>query len=178
MRAACSASESHLASGGFPTQVFCVQCTRRLSTQCLTTAGWVDWRSIRLVDIWQQPASIRHGAYGTCRLESAFRNRRDPLVTRTDPVSCISGSAACNVSHDLAGPQRWTRKWSEVLTRRTQEGHSRSLYTVAFHPDGSLAASGGLDAIGAAYLLTSASHCTLCGPCMPCCARQAQPLRL
>ena len=29
-----------------------------------------------------------------------------------------------------------------------QEGHSRSVYTVAFHPDGSLAASGGLDAIG------------------------------
>ena len=29
-----------------------------------------------------------------------------------------------------------------------QEGHSRAVYTVAFHPDGSLAASGGLDAIG------------------------------
>lgn len=29
-----------------------------------------------------------------------------------------------------------------------QEGHSRSVYTVAFHRDGSLAASGGLDAIG------------------------------
>ena len=29
-----------------------------------------------------------------------------------------------------------------------QEGHSRSVYTVGFHPDGSLAASAGLDAIG------------------------------
>lgn len=29
-----------------------------------------------------------------------------------------------------------------------QEGHSRPLYTVAFHPDGSLAASAGLDSIG------------------------------
>ena len=29
-----------------------------------------------------------------------------------------------------------------------QEGHSRPVYTVAFHPDGSLASSGGLDAIG------------------------------
>ena len=29
-----------------------------------------------------------------------------------------------------------------------QEGHSRSVYTVAFQCDGSLAASGGLDAIG------------------------------
>ena len=29
-----------------------------------------------------------------------------------------------------------------------QEGHSRSVYTVGFHRDGSLAASGGLDAIG------------------------------
>ena len=30
-----------------------------------------------------------------------------------------------------------------------QEGHSRSVYTVAFQGDGALAASGGLDAIGA-----------------------------
>ena len=29
-----------------------------------------------------------------------------------------------------------------------QEGHSRSVYALAFHPDGSLAASGGLDAFG------------------------------
>ena len=29
-----------------------------------------------------------------------------------------------------------------------QEGHSRPVYTVAFHPDGSLAASAGLDSIG------------------------------
>ena len=29
-----------------------------------------------------------------------------------------------------------------------QEGHSRPLYAVAFHPDGSLAASAGLDSIG------------------------------
>ncbi len=29
-----------------------------------------------------------------------------------------------------------------------QEGHSRAVYTVGFHPDGSLAASAGLDAIG------------------------------
>lgn len=29
-----------------------------------------------------------------------------------------------------------------------QEGHSRSVYALAFHPDGSLAASGGLDAYG------------------------------
>ena len=29
-----------------------------------------------------------------------------------------------------------------------QEGHSRSVYAVGFHPDGSLAASAGLDAIG------------------------------
>lgn len=30
-----------------------------------------------------------------------------------------------------------------------QEGHSREVYTLAFHPDGSLAASGGMDGIGA-----------------------------
>jgi U4/U6 small nuclear ribonucleoprotein PRP4 len=36
-----------------------------------------------------------------------------------------------------------------------QEGHSRSVYAVAFHPDGSLAASAGLDAIGR-------WHCCLC----------------
>ena len=30
-----------------------------------------------------------------------------------------------------------------------QEGHSRSVYAVAFQPDGALAASGGLDAVGA-----------------------------
>jgi WD40 repeat protein len=29
-----------------------------------------------------------------------------------------------------------------------QEGHSRGVYAVAFHPDGSLAGSVGLDAIG------------------------------
>lgn len=29
-----------------------------------------------------------------------------------------------------------------------QEGHSRAVYALAFHPDGSLAASGGLDAFG------------------------------
>ena len=33
-----------------------------------------------------------------------------------------------------------------------QEGHSRSVYTVAFQCDGSLAASGGLDAIGTPYI--------------------------
>ncbi len=31
-----------------------------------------------------------------------------------------------------------------------QEGHSREVYALAFHPDGGLAASGGLDAVGAA----------------------------
>lgn len=30
-----------------------------------------------------------------------------------------------------------------------QEGHSRSVYAMAFQPDGGLAASGGLDAVGA-----------------------------
>lgn len=30
-----------------------------------------------------------------------------------------------------------------------QEGHSRGVYAVGFHPDGSLVASAGLDAIGA-----------------------------
>ncbi len=34
-----------------------------------------------------------------------------------------------------------------------QEGHSRSVYTVAFQGDGALAASGGLDAIGGSLLL-------------------------
>lgn len=29
-----------------------------------------------------------------------------------------------------------------------QEGHSRAVYAVAFHPDGSLAGSAGLDAYG------------------------------
>ncbi len=29
-----------------------------------------------------------------------------------------------------------------------QEGHSRAVYAVGFHPDGSLAASAGLDAVG------------------------------
>lgn len=32
-----------------------------------------------------------------------------------------------------------------------QEGHSKAVYTVAFHPDGSLAASGGLDAVGEGF---------------------------
>ena len=32
-----------------------------------------------------------------------------------------------------------------------QEGHSRAVYAVAFHPDGSLAASVGLDGIGACF---------------------------
>ena len=40
-----------------------------------------------------------------------------------------------------------------------QEGHSRTVYTVAFHCDGSLAASGGLDAIG---LLPFMLHCCSC----------------
>ncbi len=35
-----------------------------------------------------------------------------------------------------------------------QEGHSRSVYTLAFQGDGTLAASGGLDAIGGHPLLT------------------------
>lgn len=35
-----------------------------------------------------------------------------------------------------------------------QEGHSRPVYSVAFHPDGSLACSGGLDAIGRPTLPT------------------------
>ena len=38
-----------------------------------------------------------------------------------------------------------------------QEGHSRALYALAFHPDGSLAASGGLDAIGWLLTLSSSS---------------------
>ena len=41
----------------------------------------------------------------------------------------------------------WDVETSSCLLE--QEGHSRPVYTVAFHPDGSLAASGGLDAIGA-----------------------------
>ena len=43
-----------------------------------------------------------------------------------------------------------------------QEGHSRPVYTVAFHPDGSLAASGGLDAIGDC----AQSMRSLFGPCL------------
>ena len=39
-----------------------------------------------------------------------------------------------------------------------QEGHSRSVYTVAFHRDGSLAASGGLDAIGLLPLCYLVAH--------------------
>ena len=51
----------------------------------------------------------------------------------------------------------------------TQEGHSRSLYTVAFHPDGSLAASGGLDAIGASCFSVTVpcDHTTSCSVAVP-----------
>lgn len=40
-----------------------------------------------------------------------------------------------------------------------QEGHSRSVYTVAFQGDGALAASGGLDAIGAPLPPFQSSDC-------------------
>jgi hypothetical protein len=43
-----------------------------------------------------------------------------------------------------------------------QEGHSREVYAVAFHPEGSLAASVGLDAIGGCAFACTRVLCVLC----------------
>ena len=48
-----------------------------------------------------------------------------------------------------------------------QEGHSRAVYTVNFHPDGSLAASGGIDSIGA-LCHSMHTHCRQEGTCSLC----------
>lgn len=56
----------------------------------------------------------------------------------------------------------WDAETSACLVE--QEGHSKAVYTVAFHPDGSLAASGGLDAIGESQ--PSEASCSVC--CTPC----------
>ena len=44
-----------------------------------------------------------------------------------------------------------------------QEGHSRSVYAIAFQQDGALAASAGLDAVGE---LLSCSHASIACLCM------------
>ena len=61
------------------------------------------------------------------------------------------GAAQCRVSCALTVG---TTCWQECLVE--QEGHSRSVYAVAFQRDGALAASAGLDAVGAVLIPFSA----------------------
>ena len=56
----------------------------------------------------------------------------------------------------------WDVETSSCLVE--QEGHSRAVYTVAFHPDGSLAASGGLDAVGEDVVLFAVDQFFLSAP--------------
>lgn len=70
---------------------------------------------------------------------------KQPIHTgeNAEPRRECAGTTAATCSFD--GTWRlWDVETGACLTE--QEGHSRAVYSVAFHPDGSLCASGGLDA--------------------------------
>ncbi len=65
-----------------------------------------------------------------------------------------AANATCIIPWQATASFDWTWGLWDVETGASlveQEGHSRAVYAVAFHPDGSLAASGGLDAIARAW---------------------------
>lgn len=76
---------------------------------------------------------------------------KHPTSSQYSIVCCIVQATA---SYDMTW-RLWDIETGSCLME--QEGHSRQVYSVAFHPDGSLAGSVGLDAYGEQKLAWT--HC-------------------
>lgn len=88
-------------------------------------------------------ASCRAHQYGGASVQG---RRKHVLCSCADsaPAVCLPALQA-TASYDMTW-RLWDIETGSCLME--QEGHSRQVYSVAFHPDGSLAGSVGLDAYG------------------------------